>query len=47
MRQNWQMWSSAIQPDIIDAIKKRAEDAATHYYTWDESSLSWVQHSEE
>tara|TARA_R110002012_G_C11607230_1_gene607848 strand:+ start:1076 stop:1627 length:552 start_codon:yes stop_codon:yes gene_type:complete len=26
MRQNWQMWSGAIQPDVIDAIKKRAED---------------------
>jgi len=29
MRQNWQMWSGVIQPDVIDAIKKRAEDVAS------------------
>ena len=28
MRQNWQMWSGAIQPDVIDAIKQRAEEVA-------------------
>jgi PKHD-type hydroxylase len=28
MKQNWQMWSGVIQSDVIDAIKKRAEDVA-------------------
>jgi len=25
----------------------KPENTATHYYSWDEISLSWVQHSEE
>ena len=28
MRQSWQMWSGAVQTDVIEAIKQRAEEVA-------------------